>query len=43
MLLEAIAEKLNLQVNDILDFELSLYATQPASLGGIQKEFLYLA
>eukprot|EP00980_Cylindrotheca_fusiformis_P008151 scaffold1727_cov133-Cylindrotheca_fusiformis.AAC.54 len=43
LLLQAIAEKLEVSVDDIIDFELNLYDTQPASLGGIQKEFLYSA
>jgi len=40
LLLEAIAEKLECSVEEIIDFELNLYDTQPASLGGIGKEFL---
>lgn len=43
MLLKVIAEKLNICVDEIVDFELNLYDTQAASLGGIQKEFLYSA
>jgi aspartyl aminopeptidase len=43
LLLQAIAEDLNVQVDDILDFELNLYDTQPAVVGGIAKEFLYSA
>jgi aspartyl aminopeptidase len=43
LLLQAIAEKLQVTVDQIIDFELNLYDTQPASLGGIQKEFLYSA
>lgn len=43
LLLQAIAEKLNVTVDQIIDFELNLYDTQPATLGGIQKEFLYSA
>lgn len=43
LLLKAIAEKLNIRVDEIVDFELNLYDTQAASLGGIQKEFLYSA
>jgi len=43
LLLQALAENLNVQVEDILDFELNLYDTQPAALGGITKEFLYSA
>lgn len=43
LLLQAIAEKLDVKLEDIIDFELSLYDTQPAALGGITKEFLYSA
>jgi aspartyl aminopeptidase len=40
LLLKAIAEKLGIQCSDIADFELNLFDVQPASLGGIQNEFL---
>ena len=43
LLLKSIAEKLEIEVESIVDFELNLYDTQPASLGGITKEFLYSA
>jgi aspartyl aminopeptidase len=43
LLLQAIAEKLQVPVEDIVDFELSLFDTQAAALGGITKEFLYSA
>lgn len=43
LLLQAIANKLNISVEQIIDFELNLYDTQAASLGGIAKEFLYSA
>ncbi len=43
MLLKVIADKLDIRVDEIVDFELNLYDTQPASLGGIKKEFLYSA
>jgi len=43
LLLEAIAEKLNVPVDHIIDFELNLYDTQKAALGGMKKEFLYSA
>lgn len=43
LLLQAIAEELKVNVEDIIDFELNLYDTQPAALGGITKEFLYSA
>mmetsp|Transcript_13212 Transcript_13212/g.27700 ORF Transcript_13212/g.27700 Transcript_13212/m.27700 type:complete len:335 (-) Transcript_13212:399-1403(-) len=43
LLLQAIADKLDTTVDSIVDFELSLYDTQAATLGGINKEFLYSA
>lgn len=43
LLLQAIAEKLQVSTDQIVDFELNLYDTQPAALGGIGKEFLYSA
>mmetsp|Transcript_8415 Transcript_8415/g.24867 ORF Transcript_8415/g.24867 Transcript_8415/m.24867 type:complete len:578 (-) Transcript_8415:355-2088(-) len=43
LLLQAIADKLDTTVDSIVDFELSLYDTQPAALGGMNKEFLYSA
>jgi aspartyl aminopeptidase len=43
LLLQAIATKLKVDVTEICDFELNLYDTQPATLGGISKEFLYSA
>jgi aspartyl aminopeptidase len=43
LLLEALSEKLGVEKDEIVDFELNLYDTQPASLGGITKEFLYSA
>merc|ERR1711865_727175 len=43
LLLQAIAHKLGLAVHEIVDFELNLYDTQPATLGGIQQEFVYSA
>lgn len=43
LLLEALAEKLGVEQDEIVDFDLNLYDTQPASLGGITKEFLYSA
>jgi aspartyl aminopeptidase len=42
-LLKLIASKLNIDVKDIADFELNLFDTQAACLGGIQSEFLYSA
>ena len=43
LLLDLIASKLDIDVKDIADFELNLFDTQPATLGGIQNEFLYSA
>jgi len=43
LLLQALADKLGVSTESIVDFELNLYDTQPASLGGITKEFLYSA
>lgn len=43
LLLQAIAEELKVPVDDIVDFELNLYDTQPATVGGISKEFLHSA
>lgn len=39
-LLRLIASKLDINVESIADFELNLFDTQPASLGGIESEFL---
>ena len=43
LLLQAIANQLNVSVDDIVDFELNLFDTQSAALGGIEKDFLYSA
>jgi aspartyl aminopeptidase len=43
LLLKVIADKLGIRVDEIVDFELNLYDTQAASLGGIQTEFVYSA
>ena len=42
-LLNLIASKLQIQTSQIADFELNLFDTQPASLGGIHSEFIYSA
>lgn len=42
-LLKLIASELQISVKDIADFELNLFDTQKACLGGIQSEFLYSA
>jgi aspartyl aminopeptidase len=43
LLLELLATELGVKVKDIADFELNLFDTQPACLGGIKNEFLYSA
>lgn len=43
LLLQLIAEQLDISVDQIADFELNLYDTQGAALGGLAKEFLYSA
>jgi len=43
ILLSMIASELNIETSSIADFELSLYDTQPACLGGANDEFLYSA
>mmetsp|Transcript_41154 Transcript_41154/g.62338 ORF Transcript_41154/g.62338 Transcript_41154/m.62338 type:complete len:312 (-) Transcript_41154:26-961(-) len=43
LLLKMIASELGIDVMDIADFELNLFDTQPATLGGITSEFLYAA
>ena len=43
LLLQLIADQLKISVDQIADFELNLYDTQGAALGGIAKEFLYSA
>ena len=41
VLLDLLASELGVSVEQIQDFELSLYDTQPASIGGIQNEFIH--
>uniref|UniRef100_A0A7S2H6R7 aspartyl aminopeptidase n=1 Tax=Helicotheca tamesis TaxID=374047 RepID=A0A7S2H6R7_9STRA len=43
LLLQMIAAELGIEVNSIADFELNLFDTQPASLGGIHSEFIHSA
>ena len=43
LLLQLIADQLQVSVDQIADFELNLYDTQGAALGGVAKEFLYSA
>ena len=40
LLVNYIAKSLNVAVDDILDFDMSLYNTQPAPLTGLNKEFV---
>ena len=40
LLVNYIAKSLNVAVNDILDFDMFLYNTQPATLTGLNKEFV---
>lgn len=40
-LLDLLASELSIEVSQIQDFELSLYDTQPASIGGINNEFIH--
>ncbi|KAJ2010353.1 hypothetical protein GGI06_004975, partial [Coemansia sp. S85] len=41
ILLDRIAKELSVEVSDIADFELCLYDTQKATIGGICNEFIY--
>eukprot|EP01083_Nonionella_stella_P030117 82661_1 len=43
LLLKLVAEELNCDVNQILDFELYLYDVQPSVIGGALKEFIFSA
>jgi aspartyl aminopeptidase len=43
LLLTRLAKELGVQVNQIADFDLCLYDTQPATIGGLHGEFLYSA
>jgi len=43
LLFDLLAKELDVKAEDIADFELNLFDTQPASLGGIASEFLYSA
>lgn len=42
-IVELVAEKAGAKVEDVLDFELSLYDTQKACLGGLNEEFIFSA
>lgn len=43
VLLDILSKELNVDVQDIIDFELNLYNIQKASLGGAHSEFLHSA
>ncbi|KAG1038880.1 hypothetical protein G6F46_007712 [Rhizopus delemar] len=43
VLMHMLAEKMKIEVNQIHDFELCLFDTQPATLGGAYNEFIYSA
>ena len=42
-LMNLVAEQLGIDVSQIADFELNLFDTQPAAIGGVHDEFLYSA
>ncbi|WWC70772.1 uncharacterized protein I206_104723 [Kwoniella pini CBS 10737] len=41
LLLAVLADELGCEVSDIQDFELSLYDTQPSTVGGLSNEFVF--
>lgn len=43
LLMQRIADQLGIEVSQIADVDLSLYDTQPATIGGMHQEFLYSA
>ena len=43
LLLQLLATELNVDVKDIVDFELNLFDIQKASLGGVHSEFIHSA
>lgn len=43
ILLDLLAEELQVHVEDIMDFELNLFNVQKASLGGVHSEFIHSA
>ena len=43
LLLQLLASELEIPIQDIVDFELSLFDTQKASLGGVHSEFVHSA
>ncbi|KAJ1943004.1 hypothetical protein FBU59_003034, partial [Linderina macrospora] len=43
ILLDRLAKELDVEVDQITDFDLCLYDTQPASIGGICSEFIHAA
>ncbi|KAF2769837.1 peptidase M18, aminopeptidase I [Teratosphaeria nubilosa] len=42
-LIQLLAEEAGVKVADILDFELVMYDTQPATIGGLNNEFIFSA
>lgn len=43
VLIQLIADKIGVATKDIADFELNLYDSQPATIGGCKSDFLYSA
>ena len=41
LLLQLLAKELNVDISDIVDFELNLFDVQSASLGGVHSEFIH--
>lgn len=42
-IVERIAKEAGVSVNDVVDFEIILYDTQPAAIGGLNDEFIFSA
>ena len=40
-IVKRVAQKLQVSQDDIIDFDLSLYDTQPSAIGGINSDFIY--
>lgn len=43
LLMNALGKQLNADIKNIRDMELCLYDTQPATLGGLNEEFIFSA